>query len=112
MSTSRFAFLPFALVTVSMLAVAGCGGTTKTDGASIFMNSGCGVCHTLTAANARGKSARNLDQSKFTEAQMVTQITNGGKVMQPFKGRLTTQQIATVAAYVAKSRDEVAAGKQ
>ena len=32
--------------------------------------------------------------------KVLTQVTNGGGVMPPFKGTLTEQQIADVAAYV------------
>src|SRR3954462_5084496 len=35
---------------------------TGTAGAAVFKNSGCGACHTLTAAKASGKVGPNLDK--------------------------------------------------
>jgi mono/diheme cytochrome c family protein len=90
-------------------SVAGQGGYTEaggfaslgTNGAGIFKGAGCGGCHTLAAAGASGTTGPNLDQLKPAFPIIVTQVTNGGAVMPPFKGKLTPAQIQAVAKYVA-----------
>lgn len=69
-------------------------------GKGIFASAGCVTCHTLKAAGATGTVGPNLDNLKPAYARIVTQVTNGGKIMPPFKGRLTPAQIHDVAAYV------------
>ena len=87
-------------------------GTTTTEttpaaqgdpvaGKQVFLgSSACGGCHTLADAGSSGNVGPNLDDAKPTYDKVVTQVTNGGGVMPPFKGTLTEQQIADVAAYV------------
>lgn len=74
-----------------------------TNGAAIFKGAGCAGCHTLAAAGATGTTGPNLDQIKPSMAIVVTQVTNGGAVMPPFKGKLTPAQIQAVAKYVSSS---------
>ena len=70
-------------------------------GKLVFLgSSACGGCHTLADAGSSGNVGPNLDDAKPTYDKVVTQVTNGGGVMPPFKGTLTEQQIADVAAYV------------
>jgi mono/diheme cytochrome c family protein len=69
-------------------------------GKAVFASAGCVSCHTLKAAGATGTVGPNLDQLKPAEARIVLQVTNGGAVMPPFKGRLTPKQIEDVAAFV------------
>ena len=70
-------------------------------GKQVFLgSSACGGCHTLADAGSSGNVGPNLDDAKPTYDKVVTQVTNGGGVMPPFKGTLTEQQIADVAAYV------------
>jgi cbb3-type cytochrome c oxidase subunit III len=76
---------------------------TATDGKSIFVQAGCGSCHTLKAAGSSGTVGPNLDQLKPAEPRVVRQVTNGGAVMPAFKGRLTPAQIQAVAKYVASA---------
>jgi cbb3-type cytochrome c oxidase subunit III len=77
-------------------------GTKSTDGKTIF-SANCASCHTLAAANATGTIGPNLDQLKPAEPIVQRQVTNGGAVMPAFKGKLTDQQIAAVAKFVAQS---------
>lgn len=70
-------------------------------GKQVFMTAGCGGCHTLKDAGATGTVGPNLDQLKPPEARVAKQVTNGGKIMPAFKGRLTPAQIQAVAKYVA-----------
>jgi mono/diheme cytochrome c family protein len=74
-----------------------------TKGASTFTSAGCNSCHTLAAAHATGTVGPNLDQLKPDYRAVTAQVTNGGGQMPAFKSRLSTQQIADVAAYVVKS---------
>jgi len=70
-------------------------------GKQVFLGSAaCGGCHTLADAGSSGNVVPNLDDVKPSYDKVVTQVTNGGGVMPPFKGTLTEQQIADVAAYV------------
>ena len=69
-------------------------------GKKVFTTAGCVSCHTLKDANATGKVGPNLDDLKPDQARVVKQVTNGGKVMPPFKGQLSPAQIQAVATYV------------
>ena len=70
-----------------------------TAGKVVFVTN-CGGCHTLSDAGTSGTVGPNLDDLKPDAARVSTQVINGGTVMPPFKGTLTDQQIADVAAYV------------
>jgi mono/diheme cytochrome c family protein len=70
-------------------------------GEEVFLGSaGCIGCHTLNDAEASGSVGPNLDAAKPSYDKVVTQVTNGGGVMPPFKDTLSEQQIQDVAAYV------------
>jgi mono/diheme cytochrome c family protein len=73
------------------------------NGSSVFSSSGCGGCHTLAAAHSSGTVGPNLDQLKPDYRDATAQVTNGGGAMPAFKSKLSTQQIADVAAYVVQS---------
>jgi mono/diheme cytochrome c family protein len=97
-------------VAAYVASVAGTSGYTSSvnlatlgnDGAKIFKSAGCAGCHTLKAAGSTGTVGPNLDQlgPKLTLAIVVRQVTNGGAIMPPFKGKLSTAQIQAVAKYV------------
>ena len=72
-------------------------------GASVFQKAGCSGCHTLAAAHATGTVGPNLDNAKPDYRRATARVTLGKGVMPSFKGQLTDQQIADVAAYVVKS---------
>ena len=71
-------------------------------GKAVFTGaSGCINCHTLADAGATGTVGPNLDQAKPSADLVVERVTNGSPAGMPsFKGSLTDQQIADVAAYV------------
>jgi mono/diheme cytochrome c family protein len=72
-------------------------------GKAVFTGSaGCTGCHTLADAGSTGTVGPNLDtvNPKPTDALVTDRVTNGKGVMPSFKGTLTPQQIADVAAYV------------
>lgn len=72
-------------------------------GAKVFQSAGCVGCHTLAAAHATGTVGPNLDQIKPDYRRVTARVTLGRNVMPSFQGKLSTQQIADVAAYVVKS---------
>jgi mono/diheme cytochrome c family protein len=78
---------------------AGAGGNDP----KLLFQSNCGSCHTLADAGTSGTIGPNLDQVKPSLQRAVTQITNGGGGMPPFKGQLTPDQIRALAQYVVKS---------
>jgi mono/diheme cytochrome c family protein len=75
-------------------------------GSSIYGSAGCGGCHTLAAAHSSGTVGPNLDTLKPDYRATTAQVTNGGGAMPAFKGTLSTQQIADVAAYVVQSANK------
>ena len=70
------------------------------EGRKLFLANPCGGCHTLADAGTTGTIGPNLDQLKPPYDKVVTQVTNGGGAMPPFKGKLDDQQIQAVADYV------------
>lgn len=94
-------------VAAYVAAVAGQGAESSgspqqlgTDGKKIFSTE-CSSCHTLQAAGATGTVGPNLDQLKPSQAIAQHQVENGGGVMPAFKGKLSPEQIAAVAKFVA-----------
>jgi cytochrome c6 len=75
----------------------------STKGKAVFASSGCGSCHTLAAAHSTGTVGPNLDTLKPNYQAVTAQVTNGGAAMPAFKSKLSSQQIADVAAYVVDS---------
>ena len=71
-------------------------------GKSVFITN-CGTCHTLADAGTSGTVGPNLDDAQPDEALVVDRVTNGQGAMPPFKGTLSDQQIADVAAYVSQT---------
>ena len=75
-----------------------------TAGKEVFLGTaGCSSCHTLADAGSTGNVGPNLDALKPPYDAVVTQVTNGGGGMPPFKGTLSEQQIQDVAAYVSSA---------
>jgi mono/diheme cytochrome c family protein len=74
-----------------------------TAGKKIFLSAGCTGCHTLADAKATGTVGPNLDQVKPDYRLATARVTLGKGQMPSFKGQLSDQQIADVAAYVVKA---------
>ena len=74
-------------------------------GAAVFKKAGCGGCHTLAAAHATGTVGPDFDTvTPKPDFRLATaRLTLGKGAMPSFKGQLTDQQIADVAAYVVTS---------
>jgi mono/diheme cytochrome c family protein len=72
------------------------------NGKKLFIAHDCGSCHIMAAANQFNGSGAgpDLDTTKKTYAQIVANITNGGRGMTGYKHSLTTSQIADLAAFV------------
>jgi mono/diheme cytochrome c family protein len=129
----RRAILTALTCTAAVVVLAGCGsqGTTKaapvtvigtlpkatvepatpafkltgqaTAGKAVFAKAGCAGCHTLSDAHATGTVGPNLDQAHPDYRLATARVTLGKPPMPSFKGQLTDQQIADVAAYVVKA---------
>jgi mono/diheme cytochrome c family protein len=74
-----------------------------TAGKKTFLSAGCTGCHTLADAKATGTVGPNLDQVKPDYRLATARVTLGKGQMPSFKGQLSAQQIADVAAYVVKA---------
>ena len=70
------------------------------EGKAVFASAGCGSCHTLADAGAKGTIGPNLDALKPAQNAVAQQVRNGGGAMPAFRGQLSEKQIAAVAAYV------------
>ena len=98
--------LPLALIATA--AAGGCGGNATPPagaaraGTQVFAQAGCGGCHILAAADARGQVGPNLDDLRPDYAQVASQVRDGGTGMPAFTDRLTDREIQSVAAYVAE----------
>jgi mono/diheme cytochrome c family protein len=77
---------------------AGAGGNDP----KLLFQSNCGTCHVLADAGTSGTIGPDLDQAKPSLQAAITQITNGGGGMPPFKGQLTPAQIRTLAQYLVR----------
>jgi sulfite dehydrogenase len=79
-------------------------------GKPIFAKAGCGSCHTLQEAGTNGTVGPNLDQAHPDYRLATARVTLGKSPMPSFKGQLTDQQIADVAAFVVKATGGEAPG--
>ena len=101
--------LPLALTAI-VVAITGCGGDSAPPpgaargGTQVFVRASCGGCHTMAAADARGRVGPNLDRAQPGFEQVAEQVREGGDGMPSFAGRLSDQEIESVAAYVAERR--------
>jgi cytochrome c553 len=87
--------------------LAGCGGSDGGDrtaaGKQVFLDAGCGECHSLAAARSSGAIGPDLDQVRPSEDRVAAQVERGGGAMPAFRGRLSREEIAAVASFVAAS---------
>lgn len=116
-----------SLASVAAAAALGAAGSDPgnvVSGRTLFTSSGCGACHVFKAARATGRTGPDLDTVRLSEAKIATAIGKGGaaiigkaaaakyKVRMPaYKGKLSTGQIADVAAFVYADRDKAAAAQ-
>ena len=121
----RLALLAIALLAIALASIllltAGCGGNggsggdetagSGSPGAKVFADAGCADCHTMRAADAKGKVGPDLDELRPNEEKVVKQVTNGGNGMPSFKDDLSAEEIQQVAAFVATAAGSGMAGK-
>lgn len=113
-----------ALLLGATLVLAGCGGKTVSPapetvvgtvpttpeatgdpaaGKTVFASAGCGACHELADAGAKGTVGPSLDKSQPSLELVTDRVTNGKGTMPPFGSQLSEQQIADVASYVVQA---------
>ena len=93
-----------AKVNVSMAALA--LSDKALEGKQLFVEQaqpGCGVCHSLADANARGVVGPNLNQLSPSLAQVENAIAQGVGAMPAYGAQLTENEIAALAAYVVEA---------
>jgi cytochrome c6 len=76
------------------------------NGELVFVNNGCGFCHTLANVASTGTVGPNLDETKPSYDLVVERVTNGKGVMQSFSEDMTPQEIQDVAAFVSSVAGE------
>lgn len=82
------------------------------DGRSVFVRMGCGGCHRLSAAGARGEEGPNLDRalSAYDRDSLTEQIVNPrgseGFATMPtnFGERLTADELSALVTFLLESR--------
>ena len=84
-------------------AVAPAAAVDVARGKAVFSSAGCAGCHTLADARATGTVGPSLDAAKPSAALVTDRVTNGLGVMPSFAGKLSPEEIAAVAAYVAQA---------
>ncbi|MGZ4270392.1 MAG: c-type cytochrome [Solirubrobacteraceae bacterium] len=96
------------------LLAAGCGGSSHaparaqttavrpSPAGALFVAVGCGDCHALRAAGARGQSGPDFDTSEvLTPAQIRTGILEGANGMPSYRGKLSGRQLDRLTALIA-----------
>jgi mono/diheme cytochrome c family protein len=71
-------------------------------GKKVFVNGGCGSCHTFAATGASGAVGPNLDQVKLSAVEILAWVKDGKGAMPSFKAQLSGKELADVAAFLAK----------
>ena len=89
---------------LASLRAAGVRGlVSATDGKGIFIEAGCAACHTLAAAGASATIGPNLDDLRPSKPAVVEAVTHGIGAMLSFEGKLSAEQIHTVAQFVSQN---------
>jgi mono/diheme cytochrome c family protein len=101
---------PPAGTTVATTTGGGGGGDVEEGdpqaGEIVFVNEGCGGCHTLADAGVignideEGSIGPDLDEAMASYDEIVEVVTNGRGAMPAFQGDISPQDIQDVAAYV------------
>lgn len=96
------------LALVLATALSGCLGDDDRSeeverGKRLFAKSGCGNCHTLGEAGAKGKIGPSLDAVRPGFRDVQQQVTSGGRGMPAFGDRLSGEDIAAIARYVSEA---------
>ena len=81
----------------------GGSGGAQVAGKQVFTDN-CGSCHTLQAAGTTGQVGPNLDEISLGAEDIEGVVRDGRGGMPSFDGRLSDDEIAAVAAFVAGQR--------
>jgi mono/diheme cytochrome c family protein len=71
-------------------------------GAGIFVETGCGSCHTLEAAGTDGTAGPNLDEAAADESAEEIRAAIGDHP-DDFESQLSEEDLATLASFVAEN---------
>jgi mono/diheme cytochrome c family protein len=95
------------------LALGACGGDGGGSGGDVrpgasagervFVETGCGSCHVLSAAGADGRSGPDLDARPQRRAAVERVVRDGASGMPAYADQLSAREIREVAAYVASA---------
>ena len=88
-------------VAVASAILAGAGPALAADGGQVWTSAGCGSCHTLNVTGSRARVGPNLDELGPNAERVAAQVRTGGRTMPAFATKLTSEQIAAVAGFVA-----------
>ncbi|HEX2850685.1 MAG TPA: cytochrome c, partial [Acidimicrobiales bacterium] len=95
-------------------AAAACGGGSAggaaAGGRALFVQSGCGTCHTLRDAGTTGTIGPSLDALKPGRSVVQLFVRRGSGQMPAFENRLSSAQIDELADYVSKVAGSAPAG--
>jgi mono/diheme cytochrome c family protein len=99
------------LAAVLAVGLTGClgddaGNEDVQRGKQLFAKAGCGDCHTLGEAGAKGKIGPSLDAIRPDFQKVQQQVTGGGPGMPAFGDRLSNDDIAAIASYVSEAAGE------
>ena len=72
-------------------------------GKAVFTSAGCGACHALEDAGAKGNVGPNLDELGPSAEVVADAVAHGKGAMPLYAGKLTDTQIRDVSAYVAEA---------
>jgi mono/diheme cytochrome c family protein len=72
-------------------------------GEGIWLEAGCGGCHTMDPPGSTGAVGPNLDESQPSRELTIERVANGRGAMPAFKDSYSEEQIAAVADYVVES---------
>ena len=104
----RRLFLPTLVIATSLMvlpALAADDAVRMAQGKLLFTTAApaCAVCHTLKDAGAEGAVRPVLDELKPISSRVTKALRDGLGNMPSYKGKLTDEQIATLAYYVSRA---------
>jgi mono/diheme cytochrome c family protein len=91
--------------TATTTGTAAAAAAAKPDpGKEIFLDWGCGSCHSLADAGADGHVGPVFDgDPNLTKDFVIGRVTNGQGAMPSFGGQLTEKEISELADYIVKA---------
>lgn len=94
-----------AVLCAGLLGACGLVKASDTDkGRQVFTQEAqpsCTICHTLSDAGSSGTIGPDLDEMKPSREQVINAVTNGVGIMPAFSESLSSEQIQSVADYIA-----------